>query len=360
MIIKSIIEEILREYESEFVHCYELDSGVEQCVADTMNQLVKKDIQAAIGKAYFRTEYVTNNKCLSEPTIINKEGLVRAAFSSQEKIKDDKMKGVPLGIMLHEPVSGNPRPDHIIKRFNKNPDEVMKKYRDAEKNFKEVFGLSSESEVKEKAREIRGTYKINYKEDKKKLDCAKAYFRAKDAKESLSIAIHFVIDGETGGIVNIAPVTIKTNHCAGAFNQTHIAIEICEPKRIMPGKTDIKTLSEEELNSKRADCLRSFNSAVLLSALLCIKFSMDSMGKDTCIEGKNKEYYSTILSHREGHVYFAEASNHGDPEALWKLLWQNEEPECSMDKFRKKVKETMALLKTLGISEEHIEPPSLP
>lgn len=357
MNIKSIIEEILPEYISEFEHCDELDSDVDQCVANTMSQLGKKNIQAAIGKAFFRTKYVTNNKCLSEPTIINKEGLVRAAFSSQEKIKDDKMKGVPLGIMLHEPVSGNPRPDHIIKRFNKDPDEVMKIYRDAEKNFKEVFGLSSESEVKEKAREIRGTYKINYKEDKKKLDCAIAYFSAKDAKDSLSIAIHFVIDGETGGIVNIAPVTIKTNHCAGAFNQTHIAIEICEPKGIIPGKTNIKP--GEVLNSKRADCLRSFNSAVLLSALLCIKFSMDPMGKDTCIEGKNKEYYSTILSHREGHVYFAEASNHGDPEALWKLLWQNEEPECSMDKFREKVKETMDLLKKSGISEEHIEPPSL-
>lgn len=71
--------------------------------------------------------------------------------------------------------------------------------------------------------------------------------------------------------------------------------------------------------------MRTYQAAVELFAMLCGRFGLDPMGEDV------------ILSHAEGHKRGI-ASNHGDPEHLWRGLGM----AYTMDGFRRDVKKAMA------------------
>lgn len=361
--IESELKEILQKYASSFEHCYANDTDFQQCVGDVIaqNEIIQKEIQAVIAKGFFQEKYVTKNSCLTNQIPINPKGLMQVEFGGKNERSEERI-GVPLGIMLHEPVSGNASTDAIYKRFNKSKDETELKYIKAKQYYAEVFEIDEES-VEENVKKRKKTYKDDYKKGSKEYECIKAYIRAEDQYNSSSITPHFAINGDTGQIVNLAPCTIRTNHCGstkkGTFNDTHIAIEICEPSGVVPnkaGKEKIKKMSENELEEKRKACGISYRSAVRLCALLCIKFSIDPMFEKQSDKTKNKQYCS-IISHREGCVNFGRASNHGDPEALWEALWPKGMTPYTMDNFRLAVKEQMEKFKKEGITAELILPP---
>jgi hypothetical protein len=81
-------------------------------------------------------------------------------------------------------------------------------------------------------------------------------------------------------------------------------------------------------------CKRTYQKAVELFAYLCNAYNLNPL--------------SDIVSHREGHSRGI-ASNHGDPEHLWKQLGTG----YTMDTFRKAVKAAMG-----GVSSESITTPA--
>ena len=138
--------------------------------------------------------------------------------------------------------------------------------------------------------------------------------------------VHGFIDGETGMVYQTLPWNHRGWHCGsginGSANNTHIGIELCEPAGIKytRGSSFICTDKTEA----KAVAKRTYEVAVELFAHLCTEYSLDPM-KD-----------GVILSHREAHARGV-ASNHGDPEHLWKGLGL----PYSMNGFRKDVKEKM-------------------
>ena len=265
--IESELKEILQKYASSFEHCYANGTDFQQCVGDVIahNEIIQTEIQAVIAKGFFQEKYVTKNSCLKNPRPINPKGLKQLEFVGNNEDSKEWV-GVPLGIMLHEPASGNASTDSIYERFNKSKEETEPNYNKAKKHYAEVFGIK-EDEVKEDVKKRKKTYKDDYQKGSKEYECIKAYLRAADKYNSSVITPHFAINGDTGQIVNLAPCTIRTNHCAGTFNDTHIAIEICEPSGVVPnkaGREKIKKMSEDVLEEKRKACGISYRSAVRL------------------------------------------------------------------------------------------------
>jgi hypothetical protein len=138
--------------------------------------------------------------------------------------------------------------------------------------------------------------------------------------------VHGFIDGETGVVYQTLPWNHRGWHCGsglnGSGNNTHIGVEICEPACIKYTGGSSFTCSDPA--AAKAVAKRTYEAAVELFAMLCKKCGLDPL-KD-----------GVILSHREGHARGI-ASNHGDPEHLWKGLGLS----YTMDGFRKDVKDAM-------------------
>lgn len=79
-----------------------------------------------------------------------------------------------------------------------------------------------------------------------------------------------------------------------------------------------------DLEKARASAVRTYEAAVELFAMLCKKFGLDPLAD------------GVVISHREGHTRGI-ATNHGDPEHLWKGLGL----PYTMSGFRKAVKAAM-------------------
>jgi hypothetical protein len=137
---------------------------------------------------------------------------------------------------------------------------------------------------------------------------------------NLEKAVHAFIDGNTGAVHQTLPWNHRAWHCGGGGNSTHIGIEMCEPACIK--YTHGSTFTCSDVPTARAVAQRTYDTAVQLFAHLCTTYRLDPM-KD-------------IISHAEGHA-LGIASNHGDPEHLWKGLSMG----YTMDTFRKAVKATM-------------------
>ena len=132
--------------------------------------------------------------------------------------------------------------------------------------------------------------------------------------------VHAFIDANDGVIYQTLPWNYFGWHCGGSGNSTHIGVEMCEPDCIKyTGGTSIKVLNKEKAQSM---VQKTYNSAVELFAYLCIKYNLDPLKK------------GVIVSHKEGHSLRI-ATNHGDPEHLWKGVGLN----YTMDTFRKDVAE---------------------
>ena len=135
-----------------------------------------------------------------------------------------------------------------------------------------------------------------------------------------SACVHGFIDGNTGIVYQTLPWNHRGWHGGGSSNNTHIGVEMCEPSVIKYTGGSSFTCSDK---AKAQESVRTtYRAAVELFAMLCKRFNLNPL-KD-------------IVSHREGHA-LGIATNHGDPEHLWKGVGLN----YTMDGFRADVKNKM-------------------
>lgn len=138
--------------------------------------------------------------------------------------------------------------------------------------------------------------------------------------------VHGFIDGNDGTVYQTLPWNHRGWHCGsgskGSGNNTHIGVEMCEPACIR--YTSGSNFTCSDLSAARAVAKRTYEAAMELFAYLCKQYNL------------NPAADGVIISHREGHSRGI-ASNHGDPEHLWKGLGLG----YTMDGFRKDVKAAM-------------------
>lgn len=141
-------------------------------------------------------------------------------------------------------------------------------------------------------------------------------------KSSAKVCVHAFVDANSGTIYQTLPWNHRAWHCGGSGNNTHIGVEMCEPDCI----EYIGGSSFNCSNPARAREMvkRTYAAAVELFAFLCQKYDLDPLGD------------GVIISHKEGNKRGI-ASNHGDPEHLWKGLGLN----YTMHTFRQAVKAAM-------------------
>lgn len=135
------------------------------------------------------------------------------------------------------------------------------------------------------------------------------------------VAVHGFIDGLTGDVWQFLPWNICGWHAGGAANQTHIGVEMGEPDciRYKPSSATF-TIKDSDRPAAIACAQRTYNAAVELFAYLCNSFGLDPLAD------------GVIIGHAEGHARGI-ASNHGDPEHLWRQLGMSK----TMDGFRRDV-----------------------
>lgn len=125
--------------------------------------------------------------------------------------------------------------------------------------------------------------------------------------------VHAFIDANDGTVYQTLPYDYRGWHAGGSANNTHIGVEMCEPNCIKYISGSKFTCSDLE---KAQEMVKTtYNSAVELFADLCNYYNLNPL--------------TDILSHCEGHKKGI-ASNHGDPEHLWKGL----KLPYTMDTFR--------------------------
>ena len=151
---------------------------------------------------------------------------------------------------------------------------------------------------------------------------AKSFISFWNSNSHTTSCVHGFIDGISGDVYQTLPWNYRGWHCGsgsnGSGNNTHIGIEMCEPSQIKYTSGSSFRCSDKKKAIEVAK--RTYKSAVELFAELCIEFKLDPT-KD-----------GVIISHREGHSRGI-ASNHGDPEHLWKGLGLS----YTMNGFRKDV-----------------------
>lgn len=135
--------------------------------------------------------------------------------------------------------------------------------------------------------------------------------------------VHGFIDALDGTIYQTLPWNHRGWHAGGAANNTHIGVEMCEPACIKYTSGAAFTCSD--VATARACATRTYEAAVELFAMLCQKYNLNPLAD------------GVIISHKEGHTRGV-ASNHGDPDHLWRQLGMS----YTMDTFRKAVKDKMS------------------
>ena len=140
-------------------------------------------------------------------------------------------------------------------------------------------------------------------------------------RPGVAACVHGFIDGNTGVIYQTLPWNHRGWHGGGSSNNTHIGVEMCEPSQIKyTGGSSFKC-SDKAAARKVAE--RTYRAAVELFAYLCKEYKLNPL--------------TQIVSHAEGYRKGI-ATNHGDPEHLWRGLGMS----YTMDGFRKDVKAAMA------------------
>lgn len=148
-------------------------------------------------------------------------------------------------------------------------------------------------------------------------------------RSGLEVCVHAFIDGNTGDVHQTLPWNHRGWHGGGSSNNTHIGVEMCEPSCIK--YTGGSSFTCSDLPTARAVAQRTYDTAVQLFAHLCKEYGLNPLAD------------GVIVSHKEGHSRGI-ASNHGDPEHLWKGLGMT----YTMDTFRKAVKTAMTDEKPKG------------
>jgi len=151
---------------------------------------------------------------------------------------------------------------------------------------------------------------------------ASVFIRNWNSESYNRACVHGFIDANDGVVYQTLPWDHRGWHGGGSSNNTHIGVEMCEPACIR------YTTGANFTCSDRADAVaaveRTYRAAVELFAMLCEQFGLDPLAD------------GVIVSHREGHARGI-ASNHGDPEHLWRGL----DLPYTMDTFRQAVYERM-------------------
>lgn len=140
-------------------------------------------------------------------------------------------------------------------------------------------------------------------------------------RSGIEVAVHAVVQAD-GTVYQCLPWNYRGWHCAGNANNTHVGVEMTEPSQIK--YTGGSTFRVLDLEAARAQARGTYQTAVQLFAQLCKQY------------GLNPLKAGVIISHHEGYLRGV-ASNHGDPEHLWKGLGLS----YTMDGFRKDVKAAM-------------------
>lgn len=136
---------------------------------------------------------------------------------------------------------------------------------------------------------------------------------------------HGLIDANTGVVYQTLPWNHRGWHGGGKSNNTHIGVEMCESAHIKYKKGATFTILDKD--KAIADAKRTYATAVELYAKLCKEYKLNPL--------------TDIVSHSEGYKKGI-ASNHADPEHLWKQLGLN----YTMDTFRQAVKSKMGVTTT--------------
>lgn len=139
-------------------------------------------------------------------------------------------------------------------------------------------------------------------------------------KPDKDVCCHALIDGNTGTVHQTLPWEYRGWHCGRSGNNTHISVEMCEPSTIK--YTGGSSWADLDPTNTKATVMRTYKSAVELFAYLCETFNLNPLGD------------GVIVSHSEGYKRGI-ASNHGDPEHIWKRFG------LTMDGFRKDVKDKL-------------------
>ena len=141
-------------------------------------------------------------------------------------------------------------------------------------------------------------------------------------RSGIEVAVHAVLQAD-GTVYQCLPWNYRGWHAGGNANNTHVGVEMTEPSQIK--YTGGSTFSVLDKAAAQAQAKGTYQTAVQLFAQLCKEYGLDPLA------------HGVIISHHEGYLQGV-ASNHGDPEHLWKELGLN----YTMDGFRKDVKAAMS------------------
>ncbi|MGI6014446.1 MAG: N-acetylmuramoyl-L-alanine amidase family protein, partial [Oscillospiraceae bacterium] len=136
---------------------------------------------------------------------------------------------------------------------------------------------------------------------------------------SAQVCVHAVLEA-SGNVYQLLPWNWRAWHCGGSGNNTHISVEMTEPSQIKysSGATFVCT----DVAAAREQVKGCYHTAVELFAELCRQYKLNPL--------------TQICSHAEG-CRKGIASNHGDPEHLWRQLGLS----YTMDGFRQDVRAKM-------------------
>ena len=150
---------------------------------------------------------------------------------------------------------------------------------------------------------------------------AQAFIKNWNSASYNRACVHGFIDGNDGTVYQTLPWNHRGWHAGGSANNTHIGVEMCEPACIK--YTGGSSFACSDTAAAKAVAKRTYEAAVELFAMLCKEYGLNPL--------------TAICSHKEGHAKGI-ASNHGDPEHLWKGLGMS----YTMDTFRQAVKAKMS------------------
>lgn len=153
---------------------------------------------------------------------------------------------------------------------------------------------------------------------------ASAFLNSWNRESYTRACVHGFIDANDGTVYQTLPWDHRGWHGGGPSNNTHIGVEMCEPSCITYTDGANFKVAAGKLDEAKACATRTYQAAVELFAMLCGRFGLDPMGD------------GVIVSHAEGYKRGI-ATNHGDPEHLWRGLGM----AYTMDGFRRDVKKAM-------------------
>lgn len=140
-------------------------------------------------------------------------------------------------------------------------------------------------------------------------------------KSGIEVAVHAVLQAD-GTVYQCLPWNYRGWHAGASANNTHVGVEMTEPSQIK--YTGGSTFTVLDKAAAQAQARGTYQAAVELFAKLCYDYKLDPLAD------------GVIISHHEGYLKGV-ASNHGDPEHLWKGLGLR----YTMDGFRRDVKAAM-------------------